>query len=185
MSKAACQSAAPLPCKAQSRAGQPDRAADLCPYGTALPAEGRTRRLVITNLDELTIPQPSCFVNPLFQISNKNNRISGRRKSPKPSPSADNLRPKSRACGPVDLRNAPTGAVRRRRWRQQEILWQIVCEERSGECAICRKILSKEIHEGQETRHAAGYRSPHVWPSPWPSGSGASGPGVVISARNT
>ena len=104
MSKAACQSAAPLPCKAQSRTGQPDRAADLCLYGTALPAEGRARRLVIANLDGLTIPQPSCFVNPLFQVSNKNNRISGCRKSTKPSPSPDNLRPKSRACGSVGLR---------------------------------------------------------------------------------
>ena len=98
MSKAACQSAAPLPCKAQSRAGQLGHAADLCLYGTALSAEGRARRLVIANLDELTIPQPSCFVNPLFQISDENNRISGCRKSPKPSPSADDLRPNSRAC---------------------------------------------------------------------------------------
>ncbi len=98
MSKAACQSAAPLPGKAQSRTGQPDRAVDLCLYGTALSAEGRVRRLVIANLNELTIPQPSCFVNPLFQISDENNRISSCRKSLKPSPSADNLRPNSRAC---------------------------------------------------------------------------------------
>src|SRR5699024_5723175 len=36
-----------------------------------------------------------------------------------PSLSADNLRPKSRAYGPVGLRNAPAGAVRRRRRHRQ------------------------------------------------------------------
>ena len=33
-----------------------------------------------------------------------------------------------------------------------EILRQIVCEERSDECAICRKILSKGIHKGKQLR---------------------------------
>ena len=65
--------------------------------------------------DNSDFKQPSCFVNPLFQVSNKNNRISGCRKSLKPSPSPDNLRPKSRACDSVGLRNTPAGAVRRRR----------------------------------------------------------------------
>ena len=31
----------------------------------------------------------------------------------------------------------------------REILRQIVCEERSDECAVCRKILSKGIHKGK------------------------------------
>ena len=31
----------------------------------------------------------------------------------------------------------------------REILWQIVCEERSDECAICHKILSKGIPKGE------------------------------------
>ena len=34
----------------------------------------------------------------------------------------------------------------------REILRQIVCEERSDECAIWRKILSKGIHKGKQTR---------------------------------
>ena len=34
----------------------------------------------------------------------------------------------------------------------REILRQIVCEEHSDECAICRKILSKGIHKGKQPR---------------------------------
>ena len=113
---------------------KPNRAAG--PRGGPLPVRNRSsggreaRRLVIANLDELTIPQQSCFVNPLFQISNKNNRISGCRKRPKPSPSADDLRPgwtPKRACGrsapkPVTaLANFMANCVRGTKWRVRDL----------------------------------------------------------------